>query len=200
MAISYPVTMPTTPGFVSSRFLLRSNTTVFASPLSQVEQVLERQGARWAGEYVLPPMKRAVAANWVAFLVSLRGRRGTFYGFDPDAKTLLGTATGTILVNGASQTGNTLAVDGISASGTILKGTYIQVGVYLYMVVEDATANGSGEATLSIEPGLRTSPANNDGVTVTNPKCIMRLAEDQVSWDANRASVFGIQFTAIEAL
>lgn len=200
MAISYPVTMPTTPGFVSSRFFLRSNTTVFGSPLSGVEQVLERQGAKWAAEYVLPPMKRAVAANWVAFLVSLRGRRGTFYGFDPDAKSMLGTATGTFAVNGGSQTGNTLAIDGLSASGTILRGTYIQVGVYLYMVVEDGTANGSGEVTLSIEPGLRTSPANNDSVTVSNPKCVMRLADDAVSWDANRASVFGIQFSAIEAL
>jgi len=200
MTISYPVTMPTTPGFVSSRFWLRSNTTVFTSPISKVEQVLERQGARWAAEYVLPPMKRATAAAWVAFLVSLRGRRGTFYGFDPDAKTMLGTATGTILVNGSSQTGNALAVDGLSAGGTILMGSYIQVGLYLYMVVEDATANGSGEVTLSIEPALRTSPGNNDSVTVTNPKCIMRLTEDDVSWDADRCSKFGIQFSAIEAL
>lgn len=200
MTISYPVTMPTTPGLVSSTFGLVSNTTVFQSNLSRVEQVVERPGALWRGDYVLPAMRPTVAANWRAFLTSLRGRYGTFYGFDPDQKSLLGTATGTILVNGGSQTGNALAVDGVSAGGTILKGSYIQVGVYLYMVVEDATANGSGEATLSIEPALRTSPGNNDPVTVSNPKCIMRLVEDSVQWSGDRASTITLQFSGIETL
>ena len=200
MAISYPVTMPTTPGFVSSTFGLEANTTVSTSPLNRVEQVVERAGARWVASFVLPAMRPSVAAQWRAFLISLRGRYGTFYGFDPDQKTLLGTATGTILVNGASQTGNTLAVDGVSASGTILRGTYIQVGTYLYLVVEDATANGSGEASLTIEPALRESPSNNAGVTVTNPKCVMRLTEDSVVWAGDRTSNITLQFSAVEAL
>lgn len=200
MAITYPVTMPTTPGFVSSTFGLEANTTVSTSPLNRVEQVVERAGARWVASFVLPAMRPSVAAQWRAFLISLRGRYGTFYGFDPDQKTLLGTATGTILVNGGSQTGNTLAVDGISPSGTILRGTYIQVGLHLYLVVEDATANGSGEASLTIEPALRESPSNNAGVTVTNPKCVMRLTEDSVVWAGDRTSNITLQFSAVEAL
>jgi hypothetical protein len=200
MTISYPVTMPTTPGFVSSTFGLSSNTTVFPSPLSRHEQVLERPGALWKAEFVLPPMRPATAAQWRAFLASLRGRFGTFYGFDPDLKAPLGTATGTILVAGGSQTGNDLAVDGVSVSGTILAGTYFQLENRFYMVVQDATANGSGQATLAINPALRSAPANDAALTFTNPKCIMRLVDDSVQWGGDRNSNVTLQFAAIETL
>lgn len=203
MAISYPLSPPVSPSFRSARFSLISNTTVFGSPLTMTEQILERPGARWSAEFTLPPMTRAGGgAAWTAFFASLRGRRGTFYGYDPAATSPRGIGTGTPLVNGASQTGNTLITDGWTAgqTGILLAGDYIGVNSRLHMVVEDANSDGSGNATLSIEPALRESPADNAPITISSPKVTMRLVEDVASWDLDTALFYGFSFSAVEAL
>lgn len=205
MAVSYPITLPTSPGIRSSRFGLRSNTLMYESPVSRVQQVSERGGAQWWLEYEWPPMLRAQAAALIAALVSLRGRRGFFKGYDPDARTPRGVATGTPLVNGGSQTGNSLATDGWtpSTAGILKAGDYFSVAApdqRLYQVVEDASSNGSGQATLVIEPALRVSPTNNATITVTNPFGHFRLLTDEVGWDANHVRVFGLRIAALEVL
>lgn len=202
MAITYPLTLPASPGFVTSRFRLVSNVTVHASPLSKVEQVLERDGALWGADYGLPPMKRAQAAAWIAALVALRGRFGTFYAFDPDARTPRGVATGTPLVDGASQAGNTLNTKGwsVSVTGIVKAGDYLEVNTRLHMVVQDANSAAGGLAALAIEPKLRESPADNAAITMTNAKVRMRLAANEVAWDADNVARFGLSFAAVEAL
>lgn len=193
------LSMPTTPGFQSSRFGLRSNTAAFVSPLTQSVQTQAYLGARWYANYVLPPMLRAKAAEWIAFFASLDGRSGRFYGFDPDAKTPRGTWAGSPLVNGSNQTGVALICDGFTGGATVKKGDYFSVGTELKMVTADGTADGSGNLTISFAPSLRASPANNAALTSTNPTCIMMLEDDeQAAWDANELSVFGLTFRAVE--
>jgi hypothetical protein len=85
-----------------------------------------------------------------------------------------GTQGGTPLVNGAAQTGSSLVTDGWTAAATINAGTVFTIaGVYAihpeiktampylqqFVVTADATANGSGQATLSISPSITTSGA-----------------------------------------
>lgn len=205
MAITYPLTMPAAPGFRTSRFGLVRNVAVFTSPLTGAQQTLERPGARWIAEYGLPPMRRDQAAVWLGFLAGLRGRAGTFKGFDTDAKTARGVATGTPRVKGAGQTGSALATDGWTPSTTgILKtGDYLSLGApeqRLYMVVEDAASDGAGNATLSIEPALRESPDDAAVLTTAAPHGVFRLASDEVGWDADHIGRFGLTFAAIEAL
>lgn len=193
------LTLPSTPGFRTSRFWLRANTLGFESPLTRTVQTLGLTGARWAATYDLPPMKRAAAADWIATLVNLEGRSGRFYGFDPDAKTPRGTWAGTALVNGGSQTGTSLILDGFSAAATVKAGDFFTVNGELKMVTANGTADGSGNLTVSFKPSLRASPADNDAITSTNPTCTMMLVDDeQAAWDANELSVFGLQFSAIE--
>lgn len=100
-----------------------------------------------------------------------------------------GTRSGTIQVNGAGQTGSTLNIKGLTAGQTIRAGEIFTIaGVYAvnpetrqpysflqqFVVLADATADGTGNATLSISPSIITSgayqtvsaaPANNAGVT-----------------------------------
>ncbi len=194
MAITFPITLPTTPGFTTSKFRLTAHTTVHPSILDRTETVLERGGAMWSGAFSLPPMLRPAASVWLAKLVSLRGRYGTFYGFDPDAKTPQGTVS-VATVNGASQTGRTLNV---TMTGTLLAGDFFHftsTGRY-HMVVEDQ----SGSGTLEIEPALRESPANAEVLVWTNPRVKMRLITDITEWDADLMAVFGISFAGIEDL
>ena len=72
------------------------------------QQVVAHAGQRWECDVTLPAMARADAEQWVAFLVSLRGQFGTFTLGDPVGASPRGSAGGTPLVNGASQTGGTL--------------------------------------------------------------------------------------------
>ncbi len=202
MAISYPIQMPGSPGVRTARFGLVAATTVFRPELGGPETVLARQGSRWRAVFTLPPMPRADAGAWTAFFAALRGAFGTFEGYDPAARTPRGAAGGTPLVAGGSQTGNALATDGWPASttGVLLAGDYIELDGRYHMVVEDASSDGTGAATLSIEPALRSSPPDNEPIVTANPVCVMRLAANEVGWDVSAAVHYGFSFAAIEAL
>jgi len=203
MAVTYPLAMPATPNFVKATFKLASNVTVFESPLSKTEQVLERDGARWSAVYTLPTMKRGdETAAWMSFFTSLRGRRGTFLGFDPHNTAPRGSAPGTPLVNGGGQSGNALVTDGWTASQSniLLAGDYIEVGGRLHMVVEAASSDGGGNATLEIEPHLRESPADGAAIVTATPKVTMRLLSNEVSWDEGLAEFQEFSFAAREVL
>lgn len=206
MAISFPISMPTSPGFLRFRMAPESVIAMSESPFTLDQQVYEHAGQRWAAEITLPRMKRDKAAPWIAFFLKLNGRRGTFLLGDPDATSPQGIATGTPLVKGASQTGKTLDTDGWTASKTgILKaGDYIQLGSgsssRLHMVVTDADSDASGNATLDIWPNLRTSPADNAAIVTSSPKGVFRLAGNRMPWDTDHNKVFDIAFSCIEAL
>ena len=202
---SYPLTLPTATGVTTQNFGLTRTTAVSVSPFTKQEQVFQHEGEQWKATFTLPPMKKDKAAIWLSFLMSLRGRRGTFKLGDQDRKTIQGTATGTVRVNGASQTGNSINLDGFTASraNVFLAGDYIQINSYLYMVSANVTANGSGEATVYVEPSLRTGiEAINDNTTVvySNTTTVMRLDNNELNWDTNNVSVYGISFACSEAL
>ncbi len=202
---SYPLTLPTVTGFTTQNFGLQRVISVTSSPFTKQEQVYEHDGQQWKATFSLPPMLKANAAVWLAFLLSLRGRRGTFKIGDQDRKTIQGTATGTARVNGASQVGNKVALDGFTASrSNVFKaGDYIQINSYLYMVMEDVSANGSGEADVKIEPSLRQgieTIADDTVVIYTNTTTLMRLDSNDTNWDTDRVSKYGISFSCSEAL
>jgi len=202
---SYPLTLPTVTGIKTQNFGLTRTISISQSPFTNQEQVYQHQGEQWKATFTLPPMKKDSASIWLAFLMSLRGRRGTFKMGDQDRKTIQGTATGTVLVNGAAQTGNAINLDGFTASraNVFLAGDYIQINSYLYMISANVTADGSGEATVYVEPSLRTGiEAINDNTTVvySNTTTVMRLDTNFTNWDTNQVSIYGISFSCSEAL
>ena len=202
---SYPLTLPTVTGITTQNWGLERVVAVTESPFTNQEQVYEHEGAQWRATFTLPPMKKESAAVWLAFLMSLRGRRGTFKIGDQDRKTIQGVATGTILVNGDAQTGNAINLDGFanSTNNVFKAGDYIQINSYLYMVSADVNSNASGEATVYVEPSLRTGiEAINDDTTVvySNTTTLMRLDSNELNWDTNNVSVYGISFACSEAL
>ena len=203
MAISYPLSFPDTD-FRAARISLASNTMVIQSPLSKVMTTLERDGALWIGQFTVVAKARASAAAWTAFFTALRGQVGTFYGYDPLATSPRGSAPGSPIVKGSSQTGNTLNTDGwgLNESDVLLAGDYIEVNSDFHMVVQDASSDGvgTGEATISIEPKLRASPSDNAVITTSAPKVIMRLISSVVAWDEDVAGFYGFTFTGIEVL
>mgnify|MGYP003647377633 CR=1 FL=1 len=208
---TYPITLPTETSTqpTNTTFRIRRVVGQSASPFTGEQQTFRHQGEWWEAEVTLPPMKHAYAREWVAKLVSMRGVYGQMLLGDWDGRTARGTASssaGTPLVNGASQTGNSLIIDGATASqtGYLKAGDYIQLGTgissRLHMVVADANTDGSGNATLDIEPALRTSPTDNLNISVSNTKGVFRLTDNATEWDSNAVALYGITFAVVEYL
>lgn len=71
---------------------------------------------------------------------------------------------GTVLVNGGSQTGSTLVVDGLT--GTPQQGdTFTVAGVEKVYAITSSVTVTSGGATFAISPALASSPADNAAIT-----------------------------------
>lgn len=186
--------------------MCRGNTREHVSPLTKSVQVLEFTGARWLASFGLPPMPRATAEIWLAFLASLEGKVGRFYAGPPDALVPRGIGTGTPVVSGASQTGTSLATTGWTASqtGILLAGDYLAWNTpsgwrELHIVCADANSDGGGAATLTLAPPIRESPANGAGLIITSPSCVMALATDaEASWSVDATMLYGVRFNAEE--
>jgi hypothetical protein len=206
MAITYPLALPTQTGIASVS--LRANDTVGVnmSPFSARQQVYKYNSQFWEADITLPRMKREDAEYWITFLMKLNGAYGTFLLGDPAASTARGVATGSPVVNGASQTGYELITDGWTAdtTGIMKAGDYIQLGsgetARLYKVLDDVDSDGSGNATLTIWPNLRSSPDDDATITVSNPKGVFRLSTNVTEFNVNEASIYGLSFGALEAL
>jgi len=201
--------MPSTPGFASAEFGLITNTQVFIGPLESSAQTLELPGALWTVTYGLPLMTYDTAAPWQAFLLELMGPSGKFFGFDPVRtvpRGIYSSGSDTPLVNAASQTGKTLTTDGWRNNGTglLLPGDYFEVTASaqkeLHMITASVDSNGTGVATMSFVPPLRSSPLNNAVIVVTDPVVEMRLIDDgQGGWDiGGKEFVQALVFTGVE--
>ncbi len=193
-------TIPTTVGFSSVEFGLENNNQVFESPLSNSIQVSELTGARWYATFNLPPMKKENSLEYIGFLQRLQGRVHSFFGFDANHRSPSGTIAGsTLLVNGASQTGTSLTIDGAQASTTVLKaGDFFSVNSELKMITVDATSDGAGDVTVNFVPSLRSSPSDDAVITTTNPVCTMKLTGDSTTYSINTAGIYGISFSGLE--
>ena len=209
MAITYPLSTPTNIGIANIIFSADNATAISQSPFTFAQQVVKHQGERWRASISLPPMKRVDAENWIAFLLTLRGQYGTVLLGDPNGTAPRGSAAttaGTPVVNGASQTGEDLNIDGLptSVTGYLLAGDYIQLGSgpssSLYKVLTQVNTNASGQATLTIWPSLTTAPADGDTITLNNTKSVFRLSSNTASWEINNISSYGITFDCVEAL
>ena len=206
MAITYPVSFPSSIGLANINIRARTVVGISSSPFTGQQQVYKHQGQWWEAEVSLPPMKRADAEQVVAFLLKMNGVYGTFLLGDKANPATRGVGTGTPLVNGASQTGDELITDGWTADTTgILKaGDWIQLGsgssTRLYKVLDDVNSDGSGNATINIFPSLRSSPDDDATITVSNTQGLWRLASNETEYSIDNMSIYGMTFACVEAL
>lgn len=210
MAITYPLALPTTTGIANITLTARNTVGITTSPFTLKQQVQKHAGQRWEAAVTLPPLDRAEAEEWISFLLKLNGSFGTFLLGDPNGASPRGAITGyasdILLVNGASQTGNSLAIDGATASITnyFRAGDYLQLGgastSELYKILNDVDTNASGELTVDIWPNLRSSPVDNANITGGNTVGLFRLANNQTDFNIDQASIYGLSFRAVEAL
>ena len=172
------ITYPSTPRpqGMSWRLVMPAQTNV--SDWTGRRQTIASGRGWWEAQVTFPPIVGTTNINaWRAFIAKSRGAANDFQvKVDPTAQS---SSTATPLVNGAAQTGRTLNTDGWPLSTTVLQaGQYVTINNQLLQLTENVTSNGSGVATLTFEPPVRVSPADNAAIEYKNPYCLMYLVEE----------------------
>jgi len=134
---------------------------------------------RWAFTISVITSTRATAyGELMAFMVKQRSGKENFTVVPPEIEDARGNISGTVLVNGVHAVGDTtIAVDAMTGSlkaGDFLKFAHDKI----YMVVADVTADGSNEATITIEPPLTTALADDSSVTYDDVAFTVHLTND----------------------
>lgn len=165
-----------------------------------VDQRVSRMGDRWAMDVQMPPMPYGdTALRWVARLSRARGdvvrMRVPQPGLD------LRGRSGDVLVKGAGQAGTSLLVDGGREAYPVREGQWVSITTggrsYLHLVAADALFDSAGEATLTLDPMLRVSPADNSPVEIEEP-VIEGFLEAGQEWTVDVARHVGLSFTIRE--
>ncbi len=194
MALTYPLSTPTTIGIESIELRAVNAVAVSQSPFTYKQQIVSHGGQKWEASVSIPSVLRDKAAEWKAMLVGLKGQTGTFLLGDPDYATPQGTVSSCTLTGSAGDETVTVVM-----TGTLKAGDYIQLGggssARLHQVLLDQDGSGS----LEIWPALR-ADYTDATVTFNNPKGVFRLSTNLTSWSINNASAYGISFEAVEAL
>lgn len=200
------IPMPSTPSLRQVNFTANDSVGQTQSPFTMSSQVQAWPGADWwEAEVSLPPMTRAKAAAWIAWLLALRGKANVFQLGDPLGVYPQGTFTGSLpLVNGAQlPTATVLSVRGMTPNlvNALMPGDYLQVGYRLHMVAgpSPVSTDSNGTAQIEIWPSLRDPLTDGTTVYIGGSTGLWRLSENKRVWSQNEVRLFGISFKAIEA-
>jgi hypothetical protein len=166
MSVTYPITLPTSPGFTRVTIAPRSFVALYASPFTGQQQIYQHPAQFLTCSIEVPPMNRAEAADFVAAMLSLHGQRGTFLFGDPAWTQPRGTPGGLFpRIKSASQTGNSITTQGwaTSQNQVIMPGDWLQFGSenLLARSEEFSHATWSG-STVTVTNNTYTAP---DGTT-----------------------------------
>lgn len=190
------LTLPTSPTPASMGIALVSAKNTLSPAFGGDEQDIQRKGSRYALTFAMPPMTYLTSMDWDDLMaegdtVLMRVFQP---GFDPGAP-------GTPLVNGASQSGTSLIVDGLTPYYVIRKGQFLSVVTggqhFLYRAASEVVANSDGAATIPLRTMLRRSPANNDVVKIAEPM-IEGFVRDLGEYTVAANHLVGMQFTVRE--
>ena len=188
----------------SMEFGIEYNTHINTSPLSGSIQTVEIPGARWKASLTFNSLQPDDGREMAAFITSLRGSSGRFYITDYSHSSPRGTNLfSTVTVDGASQVGNTINTSGWTATqtGLLLPGDYIELeGSELKMVTAQVDSDGSGDATITFDPPIRTSPSDASTILTTGYRTVVLLDNDQINWvNQDNLLITDIVFSCIEA-
>lgn len=197
------------PGGITPKFVSGSMEIVRADGVLEMfngaTQITSFNKAVWVASFTPPPVLGAAFAAWRAALVQLSSQANDFelqpFEYSGPSTGYAGAAP---LVQGAAQLGKTLIVDGVTASTAIAKaGDYFSVFAIdhneLKLLTSDATSDATGKVTLTFEPALRKSPADNAVVEIVAPKTSFMLANPRIAWSLSLLKIGRIKIDAIEA-
>jgi len=193
-------TYPTSPEFRSLNFASEQKTKTSTTDSGKMFST-QVDGQRFKFSATYPPMSRSDFAPVLAFIMKQRTQKETFQISLPDLKNAKGNVSGSVLVKNAHSAGDTtITVDAMT--GTLKAGDFVKFAgdTKVYMVVSDVTADGSNEATLTIEPPLRSAISDNAAVNYDGVEFTVRLTNDLQQFSTDDLDTFRFEVDFIEAL
>ena len=193
-------TYPTSPEFRSINFASEQKTKTSTTDSGKIFST-QVDGQKFKFSATYPPMSRSDFAPVLAFIMKQRTQKETFQISLPDLKNAKGNVSGTVLVKNAHTAGDTtITVDAMT--GTLNAGDLVTFAGHnkVYILVSDATADGSNEATLTIEPPLRSAVSDNAVVTYDGVEFTVRLTNDLQQFSTDDLDTFRFEVDFIEAL
>jgi len=180
--------------------------TLISKSISRKKLSRTIDAQRWAFTISIITSTRATAyGELMAFIVKQRSGKENFTIIPPELEDARGSETGSVLVNGVHAVGDTtIAVDDMT--GSLKAGDFIKFAHdKIYMVVADVTADGSNEATITIEPPLTTALADDSSVTYDNVPFTVHLTNDMqefgvVGVDKDGNHLYKFEFDVEETL
>lgn len=149
-------TYPTSPGFRSVNLKLNDPTITFRA---QSGRRITRKvsGHLWGMTFTYPPMTKEQFRPVLGFLAKLRGVYNTFTVVPPNLATPIGTQTADTTVAASAAVGATaISLSGATALATFKAGDVVKFSNHtkVYMITDDATADGAGLASINVSPPL----------------------------------------------
>jgi hypothetical protein len=193
-------TYPTTPEFASIGFSSEQATITSTTDSGKMFAVqIDGQRFKFSASY--PPMNRSEFAPVYAFIMKQRSQKETFQIALPDLKNAKGDVSGTVTVSGSHSAGDT-TIDITGITGTLKAGDFVKVWwtFKVYMVVEDATGDSSTDATITIEPPLRSALTDTESVTYDGVEFTVRLTNDIQEFNTGDLDLYRFEVDFIEAL
>src|SRR5690349_24203932 len=154
-------------------------------------QAVELAGPLWSVTLEAAPGREADSGGWQALGMQLRGRTNQLELWNHARPVPRGTMRGTMMLNsGAAHGATTLSIVASGqASKTLLQGDLLGIGDNLtqqvVMVVADATSDGSGIISVTVEPPLRNTFLLGEAITWNKPKALFRRVNSRFSWETH---------------
>lgn len=197
------IAFPAALGVARMTWSLQRNDMEFRSSFGS--QAVEIASPVWVVSFESPPMRDTNSGVWKSLLMTLRGKTKQLELWDIQRPTPIGTMRGNMTLNGDhAQGATTLSIIATGEnSKTLLAGDLLGLGStttqQVVMVVADATSNGSGIISVTIEPPLRNAFTGGAAVTWDKPKALFRRSESLSSWDYSPGNIVsGFKLDLIE--
>lgn len=192
----FPDIRPTT-----QTWRMESNTAIFRSPLNNSISTQDRDGESWLIQLAWADIEGDRRQDLLAFLFRLNGAQHRFriHDFSYDRR---GVGGGTPLVQGASQTGKNLVIDGAPNGITdwLRAGDQIEVAGLLHSVDADVDTDGGGNATIIVSPRIFVSPNNNDAVEIDKPRNTFALNVNTIQVATRAPAISQIAFSGVSTI
>lgn len=160
---------------------------------------VERKGSRFRAQVTYPPMTPDDAEVFVSRL--LRGKR---LGVRIPMPLIRPQGSpGSPVVDGAGQSGFTLAVRGLSPGYTVKEGYWLSIEDstgqhYLHKTAGAVMADASGDAEIEIEPALRKAFADGDTIHLAVPMIEGLVQGNEWEWTIPVEKLVVVQFGLAE--
>lgn len=177
------IAIPTTLYFTDVEIWNDRGSATLRSPFTGKRQSRKRPYDLWRFKGGLMSMDSEDAGPMKSFLMQLEGQMNWFRLPVPGSKYPISKYAGPEgLVNGGGQAGKSISTDGWSPGQTIVKiGDHFNIGEELKVASANVAANGSGVATISFDPPIRTPVADNTQIKVREPTVLLSADNDDIA-------------------